>query len=30
MLRFAGVIAGVISLFWLIGVLFDRWDKNTQ
>ena len=28
MLRFAGGIAGVIALFWLIRVLFDRLDKK--
>ena len=28
MLRFAGAIAGVIALFWLIRVLFDRLDKK--
>ena len=28
MLRFAGAICGVIALFWLIRVLFDRLDKN--
>ncbi|MFY9673783.1 MAG: hypothetical protein WAK13_04990 [Terriglobales bacterium] len=26
-LRFLGAIAGVIALFWLIRVLFDRLDK---
>jgi hypothetical protein len=30
MLRFAGAIAGVIALFWLIGVLFDRWDRKAE
>ncbi|MFZ3342716.1 MAG: hypothetical protein WA609_12625 [Terriglobales bacterium] len=30
MLRFAGGIAGVIALFWLIGVLFDRLDKKVN
>ena len=29
-LRFTGVIVGVIALFWLIGALFDRWDKKAQ
>jgi hypothetical protein len=28
MLRFAGAIAGVIALFWLIRVLFDRLDRR--
>ena len=30
LLRFAGAIAGVIALFWLIRVLFDRLDKNVE
>jgi hypothetical protein len=30
MLRFAGAIVGIIALFWLIGALFDRWDKKAQ
>lgn len=30
MLRFAGAIAGVIALFWLIRALFDRWDNKAQ
>jgi hypothetical protein len=29
-LRFVGAIVGVIALFWLIGVLFDRWDKKAD
>jgi hypothetical protein len=28
MFRFAGAIAGVIVLFWLIRFLFDRLDKK--
>jgi len=30
LLRFGGAVAGVIALFWLIRVLFDRLDRKAH